>query len=394
MDREVQLRLEAMKRVLAGETKSKISRDLGKSRKWLNYWLARYGPDNPIASLQNRSSAPHPPHQVWSDDIKQQVLHSRHLRMSAQLPTYEYALIGAEAIHFELKALGLTRVPPIRTIHAWIKQAGLLRPQLAHEEKRESTANYPAPSCEAINTVHQLDLKGPLYLENSSQKYYLLALRDYRSKAVALSVATNRKAQTMANFLVSAWQRLGQPKTLQMDNGLEFRGSNRYPRSFGKVVHLCADVGVEPLFIPPREPWRNGLIENLNGQAQRLLLNRDHFTDYTQLQTGVGKLETAINTTHRLTALEGKTPDEFRANHPIRMLPPDYDRHQQNYTFDKGTVAFIRLVRKSGRITLHADDKFDIDPDLAWQYVLARVNVSNKKLHIYHRGQLIKSFDY
>jgi transposase InsO family protein len=394
MSREIELRVEAMRRLLKGETKSSISRALGKSRKWVSYWSARYDPSNPIRSLQNRSSAPQNPQQAWPDAIKQMVLNSRHLRMAAQAPTYEYALIGAEAIHFELKALGLSRVPPVRTIHYWIEQAGLVSAPQTREIKEKTNTAYPAPVCEAINAVHQLDLKGPLYLKDNANKYYLLALRDYHSKAVALDASENRQAQTIADFLVAAWQRLGLPNTLQMDNGLEFRGSNRYPRSFGKVVRLCLDVGVEPLFIPPREPWRNGLIENLNGQAQRLLLNHDHFTDYAQLQLGVRKLETAINTSHRLAALDGQTPQEFRAEQLIQMLPHTYNKHQQDLTLDKGSIAFIRLVRKSGRITLHAGDKFDIDPDLAWQYVLARVNVADKKLRVYHNEQLIKSFDY
>ena len=179
-----------------------------------------------------------------------------------------------------------------------------------------------------------------------------------------------------------------------MDNGMEFRGSNRHPRSFGKVVRLCVNVGTEPLFIPPREPWRNGLIENFNGQAERLLFNRDNFANYAELQAGVRRLENAVNSTHRLTALKGQTPNEFRAGKPIRQLSPDYDWRTHDLKLDKGSIALIRLVRKSGRITLCANDKFDIDPELKWQYVLARINVADKKLLVYHDGQLIKTFDF
>jgi transposase InsO family protein len=57
-----------------------------------------------------------------------------------------------------------------------------------------------------------------------------------------------------------------------MDNALEFRGSNRYPRSFGKIVRVAADLGIEPLFNPPGEPWRNGGIEWFNGFLDKRLL--------------------------------------------------------------------------------------------------------------------------
>jgi putative transposase len=299
MEPELRLRQEAMQRLLKGEKKTSISQALGKSRKWVSHWASRYDPNDPVGSLENRSSAPKEPHQKWSAEVKEMVLRSRQLRMTAEQPGYEYALIGAEAIHFELRALGVDPVPPVRTIHAWIEQADLVCVPPAQEAVQRSSKPYPAPTCQTVNDVHQLDLKGPIYLKGCSHKYYLLAARDFFSKTVALAVAESRQAQSIADFLVSAWQRIGLPKTLQMDNGLEFRGSNRYPRSFGKVVRLCLDVGVEPLFIPPREPWRNGLIENFNGQAERLLLNHDNFAHYGELQNGVHQFEQAINTSHR-----------------------------------------------------------------------------------------------
>jgi hypothetical protein len=51
-------------------------------------------------------------------------------------------------------------------------------------------------------------------------------------------------------------------------------------------------------------------------------------------------------------------------------------------------------VRNSGRITLCAQDKFAVDPNLKWQYVLAQVDVQSQLLHIYHAGELIKTYDY
>lgn len=394
MDNEVQKRQEAIRLWLAGYNQAEISRQLSRSRKWVRYWMGRYDPDDPLASLHNVSSAPKQPASQWSDEVKQMVLRSRQQRMAGQQAGYQYALIGAQAIYYELRALGISPLPPVRTIHSWLQAAELIVPAPKGMQDEPSSKPYPAPECTAMDAVHQLDIKGPIYLTGSSQKHYLLALRDVRSKAVALDAAQNRKAETLVVFLAGAWQRLGLPQTLQLDNGLEFRGSNRYPRSFGKVVHLCVHLGVEPLFVPPKEPWRNGFIENFNGQAQRLLLNRDHFATFEHLQMGARRLEQAVNTTHRLSALNGQTPAEYRALHPARPLAANFDWRQQDLKLDRGSVAFIRLVRKSGRITLHADDKFDIDPDLAWQYVLARLDVPTRELLIYHDGQLIKTFDF
>jgi len=393
MGAKIALRKQAVRRYLAGESKRSICRDLGQSPSWLDYWLQRYDPDDPDGSLQDRSSAPRQPHRKWPQQVIQSALNSRRLRQESKQPGYEYALIGAEAIHFEMVALGMDPVPPVRTIHHWIQQAGLVSRTDATPEEKESKP-YPRPKCDTINALHQLDLKGPFYLQGSSQKHYLVALRDFHSKRLTITATMNRRAQTIVDFLVPAWQRLGLPDAVQMDNALELRGSNRYPRSFGKVVRLCLDLDVEPVFIPPNEPWRNGLIENLNGLAQRLVLSKEKFDGFEALLSGMERFEQAVNSTHRLTALGGKTPDEFVTGHEIRSLPDDYDGHQRKLKLEKGYVSFIRLVRKSGRITTHAGDKFDIDPNLKWQYVLARADIKAQKLRIYHQGELIKVLGY
>ncbi len=393
MNSEIALRKEAVRRALNGESQASIGRVLGRSARWVRYWLTRYNPDDPEGSLQDRSRAPRQAHRKWPAAVRRQVLASRQRRQRADTPGYEHALVGAEAIHYELAYLTAEPAPPPRTIHYWLHQAGLIEPRRRIKATHESKP-YPQPRCDQVNDLHQLDLKGPLYLHDSGQKHYLLAVRDVCSKGVTLAVALNKQAQTIAALLVAAWQARGLPKVLQMDNGLEFRGSNRYPRAFGLVVRLALDVGVEPLFIPPREPWRNGVIEQFNGQAQRLLLARVSFDSTADLQAGVASLQSAVNSTHRLAALDGRTPDEVIAAASLHRLDQAYDGLQRDLQLVKGWVSFIRLVRPSGRITLCADDKFDIDPALEWQYVLARVDIAHRQLDVYFQDQLVKSFDF
>ena len=109
---EIALRKEAVRLHLAGETKAAIGRALGKSRDWVRTWISRYDPDEPENSLRDHSSAPKQPHRRWPEALIQQAVTSRKLRMQASEPGYKYALMGAQAIHYELKALGITPVPP------------------------------------------------------------------------------------------------------------------------------------------------------------------------------------------------------------------------------------------------------------------------------------------
>jgi hypothetical protein len=245
-----------------------------------------------------------------------------------------------------------------------------------------------------VNDVQELDFKGPFYLKDHSHKYYLVALRDKLSKKTALRALANKGMDAILDFLVSAWQNMGCPKLLKMDNCLDFRGSNLYPRSPSKLVRVCLDLGVQPVFIPLREPWRNGVVENLNGLLDRFLLRLQTFDTEKQLHKAVQRIETTINTTHRLPALGGKTPQEFAAKARVHYPPTNYDWRTRDLRLVKGNITFIRFVRKSGRITLTATDKFLIGKKYKWQYVQAVVDVAKKRLNVIWQGRHIKSFDY
>lgn len=393
MGTEITLRKRAIKLWLQGFSKSAIARRLGKPRLWVQRWIQRYDPSLGEVSLRDHSSVPKQLREKYPEKVKEAVLRSRQEREERKEPKYKHALVGADAIYYELQELGVTPLPPPRTIHAWLKQADRIQKRKG-KAKKPSNPTYPVLCCRVVNDIQELDLKGPLYLQGSSQKYYLVTLRDVYSKKVAIQALSSKKMEAILDFLVDSWRKIGCPKYLQMDNGLEFRGSNRYPRSLGLLLKVCLDLGVEPVFIPTHEPWRNGVIENFNGLLDRLFLKIQHFETYQQFQRGVQRLETAINTTHRLPALNGKTPQEFCAGTHIRLVSAHYNWRIRDFRLLKGKVSYIRLVRKSGRITITANDKFLIGKKYKWHYVLAHVDVRSQRLHIYLQKKLIKSFDY
>jgi transposase len=391
MKTKVALRKKAVQLYLQGVTKTEIAQRLKKSRRWVYRWIARYERKQEIKSLEDRSSAPKHRKEIYPQKIKDMAIQSRQARKAGRRK-YPYALVSAEAIYYELRELGVSPLPSPRTIHYWLKQAGEIDQR--QKPRKASNPTYPLLPCRAVNDVHELDLKGPFYLQGGSQKYYLAVVRDVFGKKVALRVLKEKEMEAIIDFLVEIWQEIGLPTFLQMDNALEFRGSNAHPRSLSRLVRMCLDVKVQPVFIPTSEPWRNGVIENLNGLIQRLFLKAKTFKNERQLFKETQKLETSINTTHRLPALDGKTPNEFAVTASLRILPFDYDWRKRNLQLVKGQVTFIRLVRKSGRITLTANDKFLVGKRYKWQYVQAMVNVQQKRLTFYSMGKHIKSVAY
>jgi putative transposase len=65
-----------------------------------------------------------------------------------------------------------------------------------------------------------------------------------------------------------------------MDNEMSFRGSNRYPRSLGIVLRLALSQGVTPIFIPPSEPWRNGVIEKFNSTMDKYFFSKQKVSSF------------------------------------------------------------------------------------------------------------------
>src|SRR5262245_12339059 len=391
MKTEIELRQQAVALHLQGWKKSEIARKVQHSRRWVHRWISRYRPDAPRVSLQDHSRAPKQIGWRYPERIKRMVIQSRVERERGKRAKYQYALVDAQAIYYELSQLQVSPLPSPRTIHLWLKQAGRIPER---RSRKPPNPTYPVLPCKAVNDVQELDFKGPLYLQDHLHKYYLVALRDKLSKKTALRALPNKEMASILDFLVSAWQKMGCPKYLKMDNCLDFRGSNLYPRSPSKLVRVCLDLGVRPVFIPIREPWRNGVVENLNGLLERFLFRLPTFEAEKQLHQAVQRIETNINTTHRLPTLQGKTPQEFAANVRLRYPPAHYAWRRRDLQLVQGHVTFIRLVRKSGRITLTAHDKFLIGKKYKWQYVMAVVDVAQKKLKVIWQGKCIKSFDY
>jgi putative transposase len=373
------------------QTKAAICRDLNCTRPWLDRWLSRYDPDDVAGSLADRKRGPRQPATPWSAETRERVIAMRKARSNRE--QWPYALVGAQAIRYELEALGSHELPPVRTIHRWLVQEELVNPHQPPAEPRESRP-IPLPAVDAVNVVHQLDLKGPFYLQGSAHKYYLAVLRDCYSRRCAIHVLDSRAAQGIVDFLVGSWQWMGLPQYLQLDNALEFRGSNLYPRSFGRIVRVALDLGIEPLFNPASEPWRNGRVEWFNGFLDQRFMSR-FFRDVAHLEQEARDCQTACNATHRLSVLAGHTPDEICAQASLRLLPIDYQQHRRaKLPQDHGHVSFVRFVRKSGRITLGANDRFMVDPDLKYTYVRARVDLTPSTVTISQGDHVLQTYDY
>jgi putative transposase len=158
MSDELSIRQAAIRLRLAGESVESICSTLKRSKPWLHKWWKRYlvmGPEGlyDLTRANHQVARQTPPH------IERAVLSVRRRREARATPQTRYGQIGAAAIREELRTLGLTPLPSVRTIARVLKRAGLTNPSL-RLARPLAQSDYPGPQAQDSNQVHQVDVSG------------------------------------------------------------------------------------------------------------------------------------------------------------------------------------------------------------------------------------------
>lgn len=184
------------------------------------------------------------------------------------------------------------------------------------------------------------------------------------------------------------------PDFLQFDNELSFRGSNRYPRSFGLVIRLCLYFDVHPVFIPVGEPWRNGVIEKFNDTYNKKFFRRQWFPSYAALKRQSKNFQRFHNTHHRYSCLNGKTPLDMKLKEDFEpiTLGPNTKLPRLDFMPD-GEVSIVRFIRSDRRLDIFGE-KIEVPKDFVYSYVRAVIVTKIHKLQIYLQNDLVETFEY
>lgn len=383
---EHQLRQVAIQRYLQGEKIAAISRSLGKSRKWLHHWIKRFTENSDMENwFADKSSAPRKAHKKLPEDIEQAILLIRKDLMSQKM-----AQIGAISILYECERRGIKPPPEIWTINRVISKHGL--------NKQPSVYKSPKDYPKIFLHTHQMDLVGPRYIKGDG-RFYSLNLIDITSHTCYVQALRTKSSDGIVNAIASFWKIHGMPDALQMDNELAFRGSNRYPRSFGAVVRFALSQGVAPVFIPIKEPWRNGVIEQFNDTYQKKFLKVYTFKNMDDLSLQEKVFIDFHNSNHRYSTQGQKTPNEITAkqmppalyNGTIHL--PELKSRDIKIPLTKGSIYFIRFIRSDLKLYL-PNEEFVVKAELKYSYVVAEINVYNQNLVVRQNNEIIQVFEY
>ena len=380
---EEELRMKAVARYLTGEPAAAICRQLGRSERWLLKWVRRRRAGGEGWFLDRSKAPKHRPRQT-DVETERLVIETR-----KSLENDPRSQRGSLRIAWEIAEMGL-QAPALRTIDRIVH-----RNDLTHKPERyvSKGKNYPSPLAEFPHEVHQMDIVGPRFLR-SDGRFYSINFMDVCTGKAAINPTRRQTATDVTCALLDTWQRLGMPRFLQMDNQLPFRGSNRYPHSFGIVIRVCLHLGVQPVFIPISEPWRNGVIERFQDVFDKLFFRSQTFPNFEALVEQAPTFETFHNAKHVYSTRGGKSPNQVEqaAHRPARLLAESHELPENLY-IDPGQVHLVRFIRSDRRLDIFGQ-KFVMPSDLVYEYVTATIDTGAGRLFVKHDNRVCWEAEY
>lgn len=382
--REEQGRCRAIARHVAGESPSTICASLRHTRKWFYTWWERYQTGAP-EWFRARSHRPVSSPRATSPEMTAQVVATRHALEADGL------FAGAQAIHWELDERGIA-VPSVRTIGRILARTGVSRRRRGRYEP--TGKHYPGPGADGPGAVHQSDFVGPRYLVGPV-RFYSLNSVDLATGRGAVQPLLQRDAQETIAAFWATWGRLGMPRHQQVDNEVVFYGGPLHPRALGPLIRLCLHHEIELWFIPPGEPWRNGVVEKFNDHWKDKFFRREHLAHVEALDSASLRFEEHHNGRYRYSKLGGRTPQQaLRASgtplrFPLSPVPPLHPLPRP----DHGRYHLIRFIRGDRQFHIFGEP-FVAPPAATYEYVRLTVDVAQQRLSIHLDGRIIEEYPY
>jgi putative transposase len=375
----------AVQRYLAGESPQSICASLGKTKPWLYKWVSRYTPGNP----------------AWCDDQSRRPLSNpdrtpaeiERIVEMVRLSLYNKGhFCGKQAIQWEMIDMEVQPLPSLSTIGRILRRRDLTCGRTGRYEPKGK--KYPELPMLLPNQTHQVDLVGPCYLTGPIRFYSLHAV-DPAINRCGIEPMPSKGAQSVLDAVYAVWLRMGIPDNLQVDNELTFYGSPTHPRGMGPLIRLCLRYGVNLWFIPPSEPWWNGVVEKFNDHYQQRFLAKVTMASMPQLRQESLAFEHRHNSTYRYSKIHGKTPLQALAGLEKKLVFPsksDPPRHPLDKP-EEGCYHLVRFIRSDCRLNIFGEI-FSAPSETQYEYVVATIDVKEQKLKLFLDTIQVEQYKY
>jgi putative transposase len=304
----------------------------------------------------DRSRAPRHPHRTEATIEEQILAVRRELEQSSDLGFH-----GAEAIHQVLSARRVDDLPTVRTIGRILRRCGALDGQ-ARVRRRPPPIGWYLPEVAARQQeLDCIDVVEGLVIKDGPQVEVLNGISLHGGLAASWPRGASLTARFVVACLIEHWKAVGLPGYCQFDNDTIFQGPHAHPDTLGRVTRLCLSLGVAPVFVPPREPGFQAIIESYNGTWQAKVWARFEHADLADLE-GHSSRFVAAHRRHRA--------DRIEAAPQRRAFPEGWKLNLQ--ARPRGRIVYIRRTDALGRVEL-LNRRFEVDSQ--WLHRLVRVEV-------------------
>lgn len=378
---EINKRKQCQVLYLSGKSVCKISTELHRSRKWVYKWVKRSKSDDK-EWYKSQSRRPHTSPNKILTHLEAEVVNSRINLQKRDTPETKYSFCGAVGIHQDLDKKGIDNKPSLSSINRIIKRHGLVESTQKALDIGRKKIYYPVTNARYPNYLHQLDIITPLYISGYGKVISVNRIDVFTSHA-NLNQFNAKNSENILTFIIEDWKQFGIPRYLQVDNEAAFRGGLYHPRTFGRLVRFCLNFGVQMIFIPYNEPWRNSHIESLNGRFQKLVWNSNRFQNLHEFRIESVKFRKQHNN------YQSYRSKEFRnlIQRPFTktFLPESflYDVTQK-LPITTGNTHFIRQVDENGQITIFNETIF-VSKQYCFEYIWTVLNTREQSLSFYYK---------
>ena len=269
-----------------GEPVSIICKRYGTSRKSYYKWKNRYK-EKGIEGLLDNSRRPHNiKYMKVTPEIQETILD---LRLTKRF--------GCNRIKFRLRrTIGLSL--STRTIYKILKRHGLniLKCQYRRRGYKRFAMKHP-------NDMLQMDILGPFYLSNSSQRNYIISCLDDCSRKVASRWSERKRSVDVLDVLENWIIINGKPKKIMHDNGKQFAS-----RIF---KHFLVHNHIKDKRIPNSYPQLQGKIEAYNKIVKNEFLALEDIPSIDDGKLRYDMFVKAYNEAREHGGIKGLTPSEM-----------------------------------------------------------------------------------
>lgn len=276
---------------------------------------------------------------------------------------------GAAAIHRELQGQ-LQDLPSLRTIGRILERHGCLDARRRVRRPAPPLGWYLPEVAARVCELDCLDTIEGLAIQGGPHLSVLTAISLLGGLSCAWP-ARQVSAKSVVTCLSEHWQTWGCPGYAQFDNDNRFTGPRQHPGAVGRVIRLCLNLSVTPVFAVPNETGFQAAIESFNGRWQAKVWQRFHFTRLDQLQRRSQRYIQATwdRSAARREAAPGRTP-----------VSPDWQLNLQAPM--RGRIIFLRRTSSQGTAEI-LGHTFIVDRHWTHRLVRAEVDLDMHHIHFF-----------